>query len=1195
MRRSSSLLFGAAFTLLLGGCIQTVPLGPQLGDCAEPPPDGRTFTYGDIGIGTCLSGPADIEFFEEGGRTWLAVSNADPYRTFITGSVLAIDWDAVVDQIDPDASFPSRILLNDTIATAAVFTDDDELDEDTDGGNPFLGGIGRPAGSSSLLVAGRLTEGSNIRAGRDELFVIDTSGLPDRLEKVDELLLRDDPYPVVFDADADRTYVGNLTDHSISIVERDPDGGPNGFAPVDASTGQGVGRPQVRDPDGSGSLIELAFVEETARREIENEVYTMTYISGTRRLFVPTPGEEQTTLIRYYSGDGVSFITSGFGPEQGVIAVGSTEVDDLLVEGQPFITLDGDGVPLMVLARDLTIDETNPLFAVLAQPATEVGGLWNEPLALIVSSDPLSAPSLVGGIEGQVLVVTVETENGPRIQRSSDAFGNLQFSTLESAFAPDVPDIDRADPYVLFDERVRRYRMWSTEILADGRRRIVHAVSRDALEFDEPVAVIDTDVSVAAPTVNVIDAQYQMWFAMETTTGWDIAHARSADGITFGTPRVIFEDVAAKGAPPPRVAVLSEQVNAYRAEGANFGRFQNFVVGGAGGRTDFGGFVLSVVHGHEVSNDVVVRESGDAPIAKLGLLPGSVAEVGGRTLVYATALDGPTPDSVDGVVPVGCRPGFDQTPRLVVLEQEADGDIAFVGSLTEDLDLRADQMALSPAVIADDQGVVLIYAVQGPTQTFLQRATSTDGVTFTVDTTDVVNAAAEANGFDGNGRLPHAFETTEDGRIRLWYTADNGTTCTIGTLVADSARGTFSADGPQPAFDVGLVGAFDGEGVRDPAPATVDGQPVLVYSGLLDGVWRLGTARFDEATASWVRDEDPLEPLPQPSAPGLTNAFSSFGTDSPAVVPVADGDPELLYAGYDGLARRMGRAELAWMGGRPVIFPVPRQATAGDFVTFETERQGSLAGFPETVIELAQQTARFVTDGEGMAGLTLDPERGFLYVTSKTSSLSASDRITVVDVRDDSSAGFSDANVLDLEGVVEVDLAFGTVGGFRNSLVDPVRNALYLTMTEPDGVAVVNLDDFVDNGEKEVTVVTAEAVLPLPDLVRDAGAESDRTFIGGAGMTLAPDGRTLVVTHFRGNGVAMFDLELGAYGEQIAWIPNIGENPHVVELSPDGRYGVVANYVGEVDGNQSSSTLAVLDLDPTSPSFRDVVAWIANR
>src|SRR5690606_26402030 len=78
---------------LLGACVQDVGAGPNLGRCADLP--RGTYTYGEIGIGTCLAGPVDLGFFEQDGATWLAVTNADPFMNFGSGSVLLVDWDSV--------------------------------------------------------------------------------------------------------------------------------------------------------------------------------------------------------------------------------------------------------------------------------------------------------------------------------------------------------------------------------------------------------------------------------------------------------------------------------------------------------------------------------------------------------------------------------------------------------------------------------------------------------------------------------------------------------------------------------------------------------------------------------------------------------------------------------------------------------------------------------------------------------------------------------------------------------------------------------------------------------------------------------------------------------------------------------------------------------------------------------------------
>jgi len=1194
-----------ALALAVAGCVQTVPLGPDLGPCARPANRGEPYSYGEIGIGTCLAGPADIEFFEQDG-TWLAVSNADPYRNFVTGSVLVIPWDEVTAAIEQNtSSVPQRIPIHTLDAVSAAF-DDDDGDEGTEGGNPFLGGLDRHGTREALLVSGRLTEGSDIRAGADELFVIDTRGLPDSIRKDNGFFLRDDPFPVVFDPDEGVTYVGNLTDHSISLVEPvDPSATVDdeeylAFTTIDAADGRGVGSPTALDVDGSGSLLELIAVQQTARREIGNDDYELTFISGTRRLWVPVDDDGATGLIRYESGDGETYGPSGFGREVGLDATGGVEtLEDLVVQGRPSLFVDASGVPSLLYARDL-----GEQVGIELRPSRGIAGQWDLPLPLVLGEpgEILASPSMVGLAEGLALFYGVRDDPaGPsRIERSLDPSSGLVFDAGEPVF--DEAGADLADPFVLFDGRARRWRMWLTLRADDGTRSIGHAASADGETFEPPVEVFASDTSVAAPVLAIVDGRYEMWFAVASPDGWDIATATSPDGLEW-TPRgVVLEDVAPPDADPPRPALQTDLQGRFRVESVNRGRFEDMVAG-AGVRTDFGGFSAAVVHGHEIPNDVVVETTRDGPEAQRGLLPGSLVELDGRTLLYATAIDGPDPDDI-GITPVSCRARVDEAQRIVVLERKPDGRFQQVSddaALRSSLGLRGSQQAFAPAVVVEGDEVVMFYAVQSPAGTRLRRATSSDGLTFG-GATNVGPALVEGT-YDGAGRIPHAVERLDEG-VRLWYTADDGTTCRIGTLSSKAgALGTFVRDSAQPVLGLGAVGAFDGEGVKDPAPVELDGETVLLYAGLLDDVWRIGIARRDGEgdDAVWRPDPDPIESLPQPAAAGLPNAFSARGTDSPAALVGPDG-VEVYYAGFDGFARRVGRARLRTIGaglpeivGRPGFFPEPRFATAGDRIRFETRRPRSREGFPDTVIELAQQTASFSTDGEGMSSMTLDSERGFVYVTSKTSSLGVSDRLTVVDVRDDSTRTFEDTNYRDLEGVVEVDLAFGTVGGFRDLLVDPIRNQLYLTSIEPDGVAIVDLAPFVDNAEKEITVVTPEGILPLPDRARDAGAESNRTRIGGAGMALAPDGRTLIVTHFRGNGVAMFDLELGAFGEQVAWIPHVGENPHLVEIAPDGRYAVVANYVGEVEGNLASSTLAILDIDPLSASYQEVVAWIVNR
>jgi DNA-binding beta-propeller fold protein YncE len=85
------------------------------------------------------------------------------------------------------------------------------------------------------------------------------------------------------------------------------------------------------------------------------------------------------------------------------------------------------------------------------------------------------------------------------------------------------------------------------------------------------------------------------------------------------------------------------------------------------------------------------------------------------------------------------------------------------------------------------------------------------------------------------------------------------------------------------------------------------------------------------------------------------------------------------------------------------------------------------------------------------------------------------------------------------------------------------------------------------------------------------------------------------VTNFRDNSLFVFDLDQGVVGEQVAYAPFLGENPHVIRVAPDGMTAVIANYTGDLYDKLSSSPLVVIDLDPASETFLKPLTWIANR
>ncbi|MBA2319606.1 MAG: hypothetical protein H0V89_00510, partial [Deltaproteobacteria bacterium] len=241
-----------------------------------------------------------------------------------------------------------------------------------------------------------------------------------------------------------------------------------------------------------------------------------------------------------------------------------------------------------------------------------------------------------------------------------------------------------------------------------------------------------------------------------------------------------------------------------------------------------------------------------------------------------------------------------------------------------------------------------------------------------------------------------------------------------------------------------------------------------------------------------------------------------------------------------------------------------------------------------SAILLDQITSEFSTDGVGMSGMMPDYERGFLYVTSKLASF-----VYVIDIRDDTTLGWEDSNYLDLEGVVRLPSETGTLG-FRGGVVSLERDRAYFNGRSPDQIFVVDLAVIEDDDLKQVIELAPLGTLPVRTLAVNEGSPT-LSLVGANNGALSLDERTLFVPEYRSNLVDVYDLDVGPLGTLVNEIPYVGENPHVIRISPDGKYAVIANYTGEIIDEASFSTLAVLDIDPESPTAMEVVTWIGNR
>jgi DNA-binding beta-propeller fold protein YncE len=1146
-------------------CIRPLSPGPDLGACAVVP-DG-VYRYGEAGIGTCLAGPADLSFFAQDGGTFLAVVNADPYRQFRSGSLLVLDWEDLDERLGAARdSGISRIWMDEVRAFQFEALDDDDGDGVAD--NPFFGGFGYLPSQQTAVLTSRLTEDGVLRTGRDEAFVLDLSRMElpgGGIREAGRLRLEDDPQPVVVDEATDRLFVGNLTDHTISVLAPSLAGSAIPLAEVDVAPDIGPGKATFSDLDGSGSLGEMTRLAVVTREDLVDDDLTLTWIDGTTRLFVPTPIEdtEVVGLTRWTSGGG-EFVPTAFGPDEffdetGVGGFGGTI-------GEPFVEVDEAGVVTMWFSR-----EDGTIWRALQ---STVAGAWTVEATAVRSDGGVHrAPSAAPLDEGVGLFTEREGPDGTGTIHLAVAPDGVTFEPEGAVLRPDgLQSFEQ--PFAVFDPGVQRFRMWLTVRTGDDRA-IGLSESDDGRVWSDPIEVLGGPRDVAAPSVARLDGRYVMWTTVERPDGsWAHAQSWSWDGFAWTDPEVVAESLVT-GDRPLRVGVQTQRAGAWRVSTEEGGALESLLPAGTDTPVELLGLELSVANGHALSNAIAADGGRPDPV----VFPSSAVTDGeGGWRVYATAVDaaGRSRPVVYGVSDPGRAEAGEPSPRWTLLRDFAD--------LRDELGLRPAETLSHPVAVRDDRGWVVFATLSDRDGARLVRLESDDGLEFgALDRAAVLRGESET-GWDGAAQRAGSIEV-RDGRIHLWYSGDDGSRSAIGSAVADDLRGTFRREAGVDddfAFGTGLPGSFDDTGVADPLVVRLADGVHLYYAGFDGLAWHLGHALRDARTGRFVRRIDPDSQLSVPAMSGAERTFSGLGVRSPVLLRQDEGGLVLLYAGQDGTGQRIGRARVP-AASPDSVFEAQRFPTAGDVIQFPVERGGPGA----QVIPLDQATQWYLATGVGLSSLALDADRGFLFATTKLV-----DDLLVVDVHDDSAGSFVDDNFLDLETVVRVDTG-ATGAGFRDAIISRSRSLLYLTQRSPDALVAIELDLLSDDDSKAPTDAVVAGVLPLPSALEDAGADSSAIY-GGGDMAMTADERYLLVPHFRQNGVSVFDLDDGAIGSELAWIPNVGENPTEVVISPDQRWAVVANYVGEVVDNQAKSSLAVIDLDPSSETWLEVVAWLVN-
>jgi DNA-binding beta-propeller fold protein YncE len=286
----------------------------------------------------------------------------------------------------------------------------------------------------------------------------------------------------------------------------------------------------------------------------------------------------------------------------------------------------------------------------------------------------------------------------------------------------------------------------------------------------------------------------------------------------------------------------------------------------------------------------------------------------------------------------------------------------------------------------------------------------------------------------------------------------------------------------------------------------------------------------------------------------------------------------MLYSGQDSPVLRTG---LARGSAADTFHREPADPTTGDTVAFET-RSGDNGS--RNTIPLERIFDGFAVSGIGMSDLVLDTERGYALLASIGNSY-----VVVIDVRDDSEPWFDD-NYLAVEAVLDARTNSGA-RGFRSLAVSGDR--LYALNDSPESVMIFDLDAVVDDERADYLPEAVVGYLPTPRGVeQDQGADTLAS-VGPSGLAVRGD--RLFVSNFNANSVGVYDLTLGLDGSMVDEIRNLGENPHAVALSPDGSLLAVSLFVGDTSTGTSESEIALIDVDPDSATYLDVVSRIVNR
>ncbi|MCP4804506.1 MAG: beta-propeller fold lactonase family protein [Proteobacteria bacterium] len=1063
----------------------------------------------------------------------LVVANANPFLDFTGGSVLSID---VATALGQAGALDDRRVLTSDVAVSAVPMPS------------FPSYAAYVADRDLMLVPNRLSEEARTRVGFDDVYFVDVSDPaalafaavgPDGAEHIE---LESDPALVAVDDTTGLAFVANLTSHSISVVDTTAN-------PIDAIDAVGVGRgtlPRFVDADGSGSRADATEVVVFDPEALIDQEWSLSYSDGSYRLWVPELGGAS----RLSSVGDDDWRASAMGVEvdladtDGVIATlsdpQSTTTDDAVTRLY-FI----DGADVRVAEAEVVSGE----WAYYEDPflyGREDG--WD-----VTLGGPMT---VIDDGEHRLYYDGTDADGAQSIglAHATDGFTFRRDNAGEPILS--VEGTKLADPFVLYDLQADLWRMYMS--LDDGTGWVVgSAASLDGVEWtlEDAAAFVPQDGSVgaAAPVVTYGNYEFRMWTSRLQDDGtWALGSASSVDGENW-TDLGLVDDLVGLDASTdatPGVGLQAVPMRSFLLEGDQIGPTSLSIHGGDTLLASSLGFAITLSAGASIDTQNVGDEGINGVQADTWLVD--------EQLVYATLTDGQGSTSI-AVLPYDGAEAGAATPVF-----EA-GTAPFDGSVS------------TPVVFDNGNGYTMLVAGELESRTAIASATSTDGLTWTMG--DIV--LDSDNDWESLLLAPGHVEVEDDGSFTLLYTGSDGSRSRIGQATSTDGLTWTRVEGADDpwVFGNGSPGEFDDSAVRHPTFVVVDEVEHLYYAGFDGDFWRIGHASRAVGDVDWVRDMG-VDDEPRAVLEGLTGNFDARDAYRPLVH--WDGASfSFLYTGRDAGVERVGRA-VATHADR--VYRDPARPTVGDAMVFTTYTGD---GGRETAITLERTVEGFTALGLAVSTMHLDEARGFLYVATKLSNY-----VYVIDVRDDSTSTWDDTNFLGLEALMVANADVGA-SNFRGLSAPADSDYLFALNGQPESILLVDLSEVEDNDRADLYLDAVNGFLAAPrGLERDAGVGS-MSSVGPAGLAVVGD--RLYVSNFNANSIGVYDLRLGIYGELIDEVSMVGENPHTLSVSPDGTQLAVANYLGEVIDGRASSSIVLLDIDPDSPGYLDVLARVVNE